>query len=191
MKPTLIRHCLVLAVHALLLQSIPALADQLPPHPVGAPGDIANFDWVKHTQRTIAELKGKLNLTPDQTAAWDNWSAGVMNDARQQIERNRLWQEQMGKVPAPASDATPERMARGIERLRAEAAEMQRHLARLEAAQVRTKAFYDKLDANQKTIFDLYWQGVHHRDVGRGHGHGMHEGGPGPLRGERGGPGKG
>jgi len=185
MNSNLIRRCILLAAGALLLQSIPALADKSPPHPVGAPGYIVNFDWVKHTQRTIDELKGKLNLTPDQMAAWDTWSAGVMSDARQQIEGNKAWQEAMGKAQAPASDATPDRMARGIERLRAEATEMQGHLARLEAAQVRTKSFYDKLDTNQKTIFDLYWQGVHHRDAGQGLGHGMHEGGPGPVRGER------
>jgi hypothetical protein len=184
MKSTLIRQCILVAAGALLLQSAPVLADKAPP-PVGAPGNSRNFDWVQHTQRTIDELKGKLNLAPGQMAAWGTWSGGVMNDARQQIERMKAWHEKVGEEKPSFDVTTPERMARGIERLRAETSEMQEHLVRLEAAQVRTKVFYDKLDTNQKTIFDLYWHKVHHRDVG--YGHGMHEGfGPSPMRGERG-----
>ena len=73
-----------------------------------------------------------------------------------------------------ADGTTPERMARGIARLRAETATMQDHLTQLEAAQVRTKALYDTLSTNQKTIFDLFWHGVYHRVFRQDEG-GMHE----------------
>lgn len=40
---------------------------------------------------------------------------------------------------------------------------MEAHLERLNAAQVRTKTFYDALDTEQKTIFDLFWTVMHQR----------------------------
>jgi len=72
-------------------------------------------------------------------------------------------------------------MARGIERLRADTKWMQGHLVELEAAQARTKAFYGELDANQRTIFDLFWHEVHHRASG-------HDDVPGMLQADRQGP---
>jgi hypothetical protein len=144
-----------------------------PPHRAPA-AQAGTFDWAEHTQQTLDELRKKLNLTPAQSAAWESWSAGVMKDAHQQLERkmddgkgppgmNRSW----------ADGPTPERMAHGIERLRATIVAMQEHLSQLEAAQARTKTFYDQLDANQKTIFDLFWHEVHHR-VGGFEGFRMH-----------------
>jgi len=189
-QTSLIRQCVLLAAGAILLQSAPVLADEVaPPPPGGMPGSSRNFDWIQHTQYTLDELKGKLNLAPGQMAAWDAWSGGVMKDAHQ-VEQKKPWHEEKEREAQAAGDGTtPERMARGIERLRVQTNWMQEHLARLEAAQVRTKAFYDKLDTNQKTIFDLYWHEVHHRAVGHGDGWGMHGGfGPGPMNAEHGGP---
>jgi len=183
-QKSLIRRCVLLAAGAILLHSVPALADEAASPPSGRmPSTSRNFDWIQHTQHTLDELKGKLNLAPGQMAAWDAWSGGVLKDAHQQVEQKKPWLEEKEPEAQAADDGTtPERMARGIERLRAQTNWMQEHLARLEAAQVRTKAFYDKLDTNQKTIFDLYWHEVHHRAIGHGYGWGMHGGfGPGPM----------
>jgi len=158
-------------------QAAPATPQRMPAHSRG-------FDWIQHTQRTLEELKGKLNLAPGQMAAWDTWSAGVMKDAHQQLEQKKTWLEESGESEkSPADGTTPDRMARGIERLRAETEWMQEHLKQLEAAQVRTKTFYDALDTNQKTIFDLFWHEVDHRAGGFHGGVGMREGfGPcGPV----------
>ena len=40
-------------------------------------------------------------------------------------------------------------------------------LVRLDAAQARTQTFYDALDTQQKTIFDLFWTVMHHRFAGQ------------------------
>jgi len=190
-KSSSIRQFVLVGAGALLLQCVPVFADEASPAPAGGmPGHSRNFDWIQHTQRTLDELKGKLNLAPGQVAAWDTWSSGVLKDARQQLDQKKSWlEEKEGAAKSPADGTTPDRMARGIERLRAETNWMQEHLAQLEAAQVRTKAFYDKLDTNQKTIFDLFWHEVHHRAAGHDDGWGMHEHeGFGPMRGEREGP---
>lgn len=127
----------------------------------------AQFDWVKHTQVTLDELKAKLNLTPAQGSAWSAWSAGVLGDAHRQFgarteECHRTMRHSNGWV----SESTPDQMTRGIACLRAETTWMQAHLAQFEAAQVRTKTFYDVLDSNQKTIFDLFWHVMYHRVSG-------------------------
>jgi hypothetical protein len=134
----------------------------------------------------VDELKGKLNLGPEQTAAWDTWSAGVTKDAQRQFEQKKSWLEEKGVRGKPTTDGTtPERMARGIERLRAEAKWMQEQLVQLEAAQVRTKTFYNTLATNQRTIFDLFWHEVHHRVSGHDDDWGMSDG---PVPGEYEGP---
>jgi hypothetical protein len=91
----------------------------------------------------------------------------VLKDGKQQLEQKKSEHDE--KTPgakAPSGNTTPERMARGIERLRAETLWMQEHLSRLEAAQIRTAAFYGALDTNQKTIFDLFWHELYHRVSG-------------------------
>lgn len=160
-----------------LLQCAPALADTPPSG--SAPERAAygpNFDWIGHTRQTLDELKVKLNLAAGQAAAWDAWSAGVLKDAQQQLEQKKPWlEEKPHAAKRAAEETTPERMAREIERLRAQSTWMQEHLVQLEAALTRTKTFYDGLDRNQKTIFDLYWHEVHHRAAGHDHGLGTHE----------------
>ena len=161
----------LVATAALLLPGLCVLAAESPAPPpspaptMGAPGP--KFNWFEHTQKTLSELKVKLNLAPGQMAAWDTWSNGVMTDARSQIVRMKDRQEQMaGAMNSWDQGTTPERMQRGIERIRAEIKRMQDHLSQLEAAQARTNAFYGQLDTNQKTIFDLFWRDVHHRMAG-------------------------
>jgi hypothetical protein len=138
-----------------------------------------DFDWIRHTESTLAELKVKLKLEPGQMHAWDVWSDGVIKDAQKQLSGNSP-PEATGDQPAGSyDDTTPAQMARGIAHLRAHTRWMQEHLVDLEAALARTSAFYELLDAKQKTIFDLYWHEVRHR-VG---GDGAHWGMRGPMHG--------
>ncbi|MDR3454637.1 MAG: Spy/CpxP family protein refolding chaperone [Rhodoferax sp.] len=176
-KSSLIGRCVLIAASTLLLQSAPVFAEEgAPPPPAGIAGSSRNFDWVQHTQRTLEELKGKLHLAPEQMPAWDTWSRGVMKDAHQQLEQRQSGFEEKGGRAKPAADpTTPERMARGIERLRAETKWMQEHLVQLEAAQVRTEAFYNTLSTDQKTIFDLFWHEFYHRVSGPDGGWSMRE----------------
>lgn len=187
-KTNLIGQCVLVAASTLLLQSAPVLAEEGVPSQIGGmAGRSRNFDWVQHTQHTLDELKGKLNLAPEQMTAWDTWSRGVIKDAQQQLEKKKSGHEEKGGRAKPTDGTTPERMARGIERLRAETNWMQEHLVQLEAAQVRTKAFYNALSTNQKTIFDLFWREIYHRASGHDDGWGMHEhegSGPGSMMGE-------
>jgi hypothetical protein len=167
-KPYLIGQCILVAVGAFLLQSVSVFAEGSgSPPPGGMAEHSRNFDWIQHTQRTMDELKGKLNLAPEQMAAWNTWSRGVIKDAQQQLEQKKSGHEKKNDRTKPMiTDTTPERMARGIERLRAETIWMQEHLVQLDAALVRTNAFYNKLDTNQKTIFDLFWHELYHRVSG-------------------------
>jgi hypothetical protein len=133
----------------------------------GPPGYAHRFDWIGHTQSTLAELKVKLNLAPSQASAWDAWSTGVLKDAHEQLEARKIWMEEGAPgSKAPWAATTPERMAQGIERLRAQNEWMQAHIAQLEAALARTQTFYAVLDTNQKTIFDMFWHEVLHRVAG-------------------------
>ena len=189
-KSCLIGQCVLVAAGALLLQSAPVFADEgVPPPPGRVAEHSRNFDWIQHTQHTLDELKGKLNLAPEQIAAWDTWSQGVIKNARQQIEQEKSRHVENAGKPKPAADGTtPERMERGIEHLRAEAKWMQEHLVQLEAALARTKTFYITLGTNQRTIFDLFWHKVYHRASGYDDGRDMHQHevrGPGPMVGER------
>jgi hypothetical protein len=156
------------ALGALVLHAAPALAG--PPSAASSapmPGPWGDFDWVQHTRHTLDELKGKLNLSQGQAAAWDAWSGGVLKDAHQQLEQRKHRKEDRRPAAENSLDeTTPESMARGIARLRAQTAWMQEHLLELEAAQLRTQTFYELLDTNQKTIFDLFWHEMHHRTAG-------------------------
>jgi LTXXQ motif family protein len=190
-KFSLIDQCALVAASMLLLQSVPVFAaERLPPPPGGMAGHSRNFDWVQHTQRTLVELKGKLNLAPEQMTVWDSWSRGVIKDAHQQLEQTKSGHEEKGGGAKPTADGTtPDRMAREIELLRAETNWMQEHLVQLEAAQVRTRDFYNTLGTNQKTIFDLFWHEVHHRVSGHDNSWGMHGNeGPDSMMGEHKGP---
>jgi len=130
-------------------------------------GRASSVDWIEHTQATLDELKHKLSLDPAQGPAWDTWSGGVLTDAHHQLEsKASAAPPERARPHAASAETTPDQMARGIERLRAQASWMQQHLGELEAAQLRTRTFYDKLDGKQQTIFDLYWHEMHHRMSG-------------------------
>ncbi|WP_449103869.1 Spy/CpxP family protein refolding chaperone [Pseudomonas veronii] len=167
-KPRLLGQCLLIAASVLLLPSTGAFANPaMPGLGLGQGGmfrHASNFDWVKHTQQTLEELKGKLSLKPEQMPAWETWAAGVIADANQQVEKgNAAAADKASARQALKDETTPQRMAKGIERLRTQTSWMQAQLVRLDAAQARTQTFYDALDAQQKTIFDLFWTVMHHR----------------------------
>jgi hypothetical protein len=167
-KPRLLGQCLLIAASVLLLPSTGAFANPaMPGLGLGQGGmfrHASNFDWVKHTQQTLEELKGKLSLKPEQMPAWETWAAGVIADANQQVEKgNAAATDKASARQALKDETTPQRMAKGIERLRTQTSWMQAQLVRLDAAQARTQTFYDALDAQQKTIFDLFWTVMHHR----------------------------
>jgi hypothetical protein len=158
---------LLVAAGGSLVPLLPVLAQDANASALIAAGPDAPFDWMHHTQDTLNELRGKLNLVPAQMPAWETWSTGILGDARTQLARKTHGSaKEMHATAAPDAQTTPERMAQGIERLRAQTIWMQAHLVRLEAAQVRTRTFYDTLDTNQKTIFDLFWHEIHHRAFG-------------------------
>ena len=173
-KPRLLGQCLLIAASVLLLPSTGAFANPAMPGLGLGPGQggmfrhASNFDWVKHTQQTLEELKGKLSLKPEQMPAWETWAAGVIADANQQVEKgNAAATDKASARQALKDETTPQRMAKGIERLRTQTSWMQAQLVRLDAAQARTQTFYDALDAQQKTIFDLFWTVMHHRIADR------------------------
>ena len=174
-KPRLLGQCLLIAASVLLLPSTGAFANPAMPGLGLGPGQggmfrhASNFDWVKHTQQTLEELKGKLSLKPEQMPAWETWAAGVIADANQQVEKgNAAATDKASARQALKDETTPQRMAKGIERLRTQTSWMQAQLVRLDAAQARTQTFYDALDAQQKTIFDLFWTVMHHRIADQG-----------------------
>ena len=152
-------------------------------------------DEVQHARFRLNELQRKLSLSPEQKSAWDTWSAAELQALKQRIEQHQAWraahapQEPQSQPPAELS--TPQRMAQAISQLRDHKYLLDQHLQQLEARQVRTQAFYDTLDAKQKTIFDLLAQagphGAHPHGIGGPAGPGAH----GPGAGFRVGPGPG
>lgn len=130
--------------------------------PAAVPAPLARpqrRDELQHAQFRLNELQRKLSLAPEQKSAWDSWSAAELQALKQGIEQRQAWRaahlppSQPGQPPAELS--APQRMAQAIAHLRDHKYLLDQHLQQLEARQVRTQAFYDTLDAKQKTIFDL------------------------------------
>jgi hypothetical protein len=163
-KSGLIGQCLLIAASAFLLPSISFAADPQMPASSGMTRQSLHFDWVKHTQQTLDDLQAKLNLKPEQKPAWEAWAKGVITDANEQVKKKSDTndEDENSSETELVDQTTPQRMAKGIARLRAHTDWMQAHLVRLDAAQVRTKTFYDTLEPEQKTIFDLFWTVMHH-----------------------------
>src|SRR5450830_1559725 len=119
-------------------------------------------DALQHAQFRLNELQRKLSLSPEQKSAWDTWSTAELQALKQGIEQHQAWlaahAPQGPQAQPPAELSTPQRMAQAIAHLRGHKYLLDQHLQQLEARQVRTQAFYDTLDAKQKTIFDLLVQ---------------------------------
>jgi hypothetical protein len=65
--------------------------------------------------------------------AWETWSSGVLADAHQQEKSNAADTESAPAEKVLKDETTPERMAKGIERLRTQTNWMQAQLVRLDA----------------------------------------------------------
>ena len=166
-KSSVIGQCMLIAASVFLMPSSNVFANPTMSPQGGMYHHSQDFDWVKHTQQSLDALKAKLNLKPEQMPAWETWATGVIADANQQLEKDKTRHNEMASAKqALIDETTPEKMAKGIERLRAKTNWMQAQLVRLEAAQARTKTFYDALGTDQKTIFDLFWAVMHHRNGG-------------------------
>ena len=144
--------------------------------------------WMQHSRAMLLDMKEQLNLMPAQQEGWKAWSSDVLSITQAQTERIRHWRAEHEKKALEEDRATadharvstPERMAHGLNHMRLEVERMQDHLALLEKLQASTQKFYDALDTNQKTIFDLYWQQAYavgstlgHPMCGHGEGMGM------------------
>lgn len=91
----------------------------------------------QHHARHLGELKSRLNLSPDQEIAWQNFEQSMQKPG-QKLRPERAAFEKM---------TTPERIDQ-MQALRAQRdAAMQKH------AQA-TKTFYAQLNADQKKVFD-------------------------------------
>jgi hypothetical protein len=125
--------------------------------------------WLARNKSMLNNLKPKLNLQPDQKKAWDSWSGAITDVAKAQLKNiTELHQKHMEVGGLDAADksklTTPQRMSRGIEHLQIEIKKLQAHIDQLQLAQSSTQQFYEALDTNQKTIFDLYWQKTYGSD---------------------------
>ena len=177
--------------------SISVLADtgtpssaSVPASSASAPAPVARHKahysdmWIQHSQAMLLDMKEQLNLIPAQQEGWKVWSSDVLSITQSQTEGIRHWRAEHEKEDRATADharvSTPERMAHGLNHMRLEVERMQDHLSLLEKLRASTKKFYDALDTNQKTIFDLYWQQAYavgstlgHPMCGHGEGMGM------------------
>lgn len=96
----------------------------------------------EHMQRRQAELKAKLQITPQQEAAWATWS-----DALKPRKDMPTPDAMRAERAALAQLTTPER----IDRMRALKAQRDLHATQREDA---TKAFYASLTPTQQKVFD-------------------------------------
>jgi len=175
---------------ALLMSFAPAQAqnasgaDAAPTFGPGPATQPQRRDALQHAQFRLNELQRKLSPSADQKSAWDTWSSAELQALKQGIEQHQAWQAAHApQGQPPAEPSTPQRMAQAIAHLRDHKYLLDQHLQQLEARQVRTQAFYDTLDAKQKTIFDLLVQPGPHgpgpHGMGGPGGPGAHEAGPG------------
>jgi len=117
-------------------------------------------DMVALTQTSLDHLKQKLNLDSDQEGKWNTWSSKVIANVKdrqsQMQEHSKKWQHANEK-----DRSTPEKLDQQILNLNDHIVIMQDHLSKLKETQLTTLDFYNVLNKNQKTIFDLYWENAH------------------------------
>ena len=101
----------------------------------------------------LAALKAKLNLTSQQEAAWDAFTASRQGQMRSMADRQAMRAEM-------ASMTTPQRVDKMLELAEVRRAKM---IARAQA----TKTFYAQLTPAQQAVFDA-------EAKFKGHGHGGH-----------------
>ena len=114
--------------------------------------------WKKGSHR-LDKLGEHLQLTAAQQPAWEAFRAAL--------------REQMQNMRPPAAEGKKECPATALERMQAHEAQMQRHLASMQAQRKAAETFYGQLSAEQKAVFDKeFFRAPHHRPDG----HKPHEG---------------
>lgn len=137
-----------------------------PPTQSGAEAPHSNsMDPVAATQKRLAELKQKLNLKPSQQAAWETFSNALTAQAKAHAQSREKMKGTFGRdyenMPTPDK----------IEKL---AAMMRSNADSLSKTASDTKAFYNVLSAEQKTIFDLFSKNVWNNRMREHMRHDMH-----------------
>jgi hypothetical protein len=164
MKPQLRKHLIACALLAGLGLSAQAQTTPTPAQPASAPKaerhhGHGKFDPAKRAERMnqrLAELKQKLQITPNQEQAWTSFSAAMQPPA----QRARPDREALARM------TTPDR----IDHLRALRDQRNAEMDRRADA---TKAFYGQLSAEQQKTFDSESARMLQR---RGMGHRHHHG---------------
>lgn len=124
--------------------------------------------WKKGSHR-LDKLGEHLQLTAAQQPAWEAFRAAL--------------REQMQNMRPPAAEGKKECPATALERMQAHEAQMQRHLASMQAQRKATETFYGQLSAEQKAVFDKEFF-TPHRHRGPGAPKWLHDGkrGDKPMR---------
>lgn len=120
----------------------------------GQHGQKAHGDWQENRAKHLSELKEKLQLTPQQTAAWDAFAGASGKGMHQGMDKQAMRGE-FEKL------TTPQRLDKMMAMSEARRAKM------AERAQA-VKTFYGQLTAEQKKVFDAEAKAGFHR------GHGQH-----------------
>lgn len=109
-------------------------------------------------QKHLDKLEKKLNLKPEQQAAWSTYKSAVLAQANEHAAKMKAHHEQMKSGAAkPAEMNAPQRMEERAKHMR----EMADGMSRM--AQ-QTQALYQVLTPEQRTIVDLMHQ---HRGMGK------------------------
>ena len=106
----------------------------------GKHGHKNQAERMEQRAKHLAALKTKLNLTVQQEAAWDTFTASRQGQMRSMADRQAMRAEM-------ANMTTPQRVDKMLERAEARRAKM------IERAQA-TKAFYAQLTPAQQAVFD-------------------------------------
>ena len=163
MKPQLRKHLIACALLAGLGLSAQAQTTPTPAQPASAPKaerhhGHGKFDPAKRAERMnqrLAELKQKLQITPNQEQAWTSFSAAMQPPA----QRAKPDREALSRM------TTPDR----IDQMRILRDQRNAEMDRRADA---TKAFYGQLNAaQQKTFDDETARMFQHRGMGGGHRH--------------------
>ena len=120
----------------------------------GKHGQKSHGNWQESRAKHLSELKGKLQLTPEQTAAWDAFAGAGENGMAPGMDKQAMRGE-FDKL------TTPQRLDKMMA-----LSEARRDTMAKRAAAV--KAFYAQLTPEQQKVFDAEAKGGFHR------GHGQH-----------------
>lgn len=120
----------------------------------GQHGQKSHGNWQENRAKHLSELKEKLQLSPEQTAAWDAFAGAGEKGMRQGMDKQAMRSE-FEKLN------TPQRLDKMMALSEARRAKMAERAAAV-------KAFYAQLTPEQQKVFDAEAKAGFHR------GHGQH-----------------